>query len=101
MAAKLKSGDRVVVLAGNDKGEEGVIESVDPKANTAIVSGINLHIRHTKPSQTNRGGLLPKALPTHLSNLALIDSEGKRTRVGFRFEDGKKVRFHKTTGQTI
>ncbi|MCY4289656.1 MAG: 50S ribosomal protein L24 [Aestuariivita sp.] len=101
MAAKLKTGDRVVVLAGNEKGVEGVINSVNPKAQTAIVGGVNLRIRHTKQSQTDRGGRVPKEMPLHLSNLALIDSEGKRTRVGFRFEDGQRVRFHKTTGQTI
>ena len=101
MAAKLKKGDKVVVLAGKDKGKEGTITSVDPKAGKAVVDGVNMAIRHTRQSQTAQGGRLPKALPIDLSNLALLDSNGKATRVGFREEDGKKVRFAKTTGETV
>ncbi|MCI5042288.1 MAG: 50S ribosomal protein L24 [Donghicola eburneus] len=101
MAAKLRKGDKVVVLAGKDKGKEGTIASVDPKANKAVVDGINMAIRHTRQTQTSQGGRLPKALPIDLSNLALLDSNGKATRVGFREEDGKKVRFAKTTGETV
>jgi large subunit ribosomal protein L24 len=101
MAAKLRKGDKVVVLAGKDKGKEGTISSVDPKANKAVVDGINMAIRHTRQTQTSQGGRLPKALPIDLSNLALLDSNGKATRVGFRMEDGKKVRFAKTTGETV
>ena len=101
MAAKLKKGDKVVVLAGKDKGKEGEIVSVDPKAGKAVVDGINIAIRHTKQSQTAQGGRQPKAMPVDLSNLALLDSNGKATRVGFRTEDGKKVRFAKTTGEAV
>ena len=101
MAAKLRKGDNVIVLTGKDKGREGEILSVNPKAGKAVVDGLNLAIRHTRQSQTSQGGRIPKALPIDLSNLALIDSNGKATRVGFRMEDGKKVRFAKTTGETI
>ena len=101
MAAKLRKGDKVVVLAGKDKGKEGEITAVMPKDNKAIVDGINIAIRHTRQSQSSQGGRLPKAMPIDLSNLALLDSNGKATRVGFRMEDGKKVRFAKTTGETV
>ena len=101
MAAKLRKGDKVIVLAGKDKGKTGEISSVDPKSGKAIVDGINVAIRHTKQSQTSQGGRLPKALPIDLSNLALLDKNGKATRVGFRTEDGQKVRFAKTTGDVI
>ncbi len=101
MAAKLKSGDKVVVLTGKDKGKEGTISSVDPKAGKAVVDGLNMAIRHTRQTQNDQGGRLPKAMPIQLSNLALLDANGKATRVGFRMEDGKKVRFAKTTGDVI
>jgi large subunit ribosomal protein L24 len=101
MAAKLRKGDKVVVLAGKDKGKEGTITSVDPKAGKAIVDGVNIAIRATRQTQTEQGGRLPKALPIDLSNLAIVDANGKATRVGFRMEDGKKVRFAKTTGDVI
>jgi len=101
MAAKLKKGDSVVVLAGKDKGKQGEIQSVDPKANKAVVEGVNVAIRHQRQTQSNQGGRQPKAMPIDLSNLALLDKNGKATRVGFREEDGKKVRFAKTTGEAI
>ncbi|MFN3524521.1 MAG: 50S ribosomal protein L24 [Paracoccus sp. (in: a-proteobacteria)] len=101
MAAKLKKGDKVVVLAGKDKGKQGEIASVMPKDNKAIVDGVNVAIRHTKQSQNSQGGRVPKAMPIDLSNLSLLDKNGKATRVGFREEDGKKVRFAKTTGDVI
>jgi large subunit ribosomal protein L24 len=102
MAAKLKKGDRVVVLSGRDKGKTGEIESVDPKAGRAVVGGVNMAVRHVKPSQGNQGGRVPKALPIDLSNLAIMDANGKATRVGFRIqEDGTKVRYAKTTGDVI
>ena len=101
MAAKLRKGDKVVVLAGKDKGKQGAIASVDPKANKAVVEGVNIAIRHQRQTQTNPGGRQPKAMPIDLSNLALMDKDGKATRVGFRMEDGKKVRFAKTTGEAI
>jgi large subunit ribosomal protein L24 len=102
MAAKLKKGDRVVVLAGKDKGKEGEISSVNPSAGKAIVDGVNIAVRHTKQSQNSQGGRVPQPMPIQLSNLALLDSNGKATRVGFKTdEDGKKVRFAKTTGDVI
>ena len=101
MAAKLRKGDKVIVLAGKDKGKTGTISSVDPKANKAVVDGINIAIRHTRQSQTSQGGRLPKAVPIDLSNLAIVDSNGKPTRVGFKMEGDKKVRFAKTTGDVI
>ncbi|MEB8388140.1 50S ribosomal protein L24 [Rhodobacteraceae bacterium KMM 6894] len=101
MAAKLKKGDKVQVLAGKDKGATGTIASVDPSANKAVVDGVNMAIRHTRQSQTSQGGRLPKAMPIDLSNLALLDKNGKPTRVGFKVEDGKKVRVAKTTGDVI
>lgn len=101
MAAKLRKGDKVVVLAGKDKGKEGVVASVDPKAKKAVVDGVNSAIRHTKQTQASQGGRLPKAMPIDLSNLSVLDANGKATRVGFRMEDGKKVRFAKTTGDVI
>jgi len=101
MAAKLKKGDKVVVLTGKDKGKEGEISSVNPEAGKAIVDGLNMAIRHTKQSQGNQGGRIPKAMPIDLSNLALLDAKGKATRVGFRMEGDKKVRFAKTTGDVI
>ncbi|WP_138469791.1 50S ribosomal protein L24 [Poseidonocella sp. HB161398] len=101
MAAKLKKGDKVVVLAGKDKGKQGEIQSVNPSAGKAVVEGVNVAIRHTKQTQQSQGGRIPKAMPIDLSNLALLDSNGKATRVGFREEDGKKVRFAKTTGETV
>ncbi|HDZ80978.1 MAG TPA: 50S ribosomal protein L24 [Roseobacter sp.] len=101
MAAKLRKGDKVTVLAGKDKGKTGSISSVDPKSNKAIVDGINMAIRATRQSQTSQGGRIPKAMPIDLSNLSLVDANGKATRVGFKVEGDKKVRFAKTTGDVI
>ena len=101
MAAKLRKGDKVVVLTGKDKGKQGEITAVMPKDNKAIVEGVNMAIRHTRQTQTSQGGRIAKAMPIDLSNLAIVDKDGKPTRVGFRFEDGVKVRFAKTTGDLI
>ena len=101
MAAKLKTGDKVVILAGKDKGKEGKIASVDPKAGKAVVEGLNMAIRHTRQSQTSQGGRIPKAMPIALSNLAFVDKNGKATRVGFKIDGDKKVRVAKTTGDVI
>lgn len=102
MAAKLRKGDKVVVLTGKDRGREGEITSVMPKDGKALVSGLNMAIRHTKQTQDSQGGRISKEMPIQLSNLALIDpKEGGATRVGFRMEDGKKVRFAKKSGETI
>ena len=89
MAAKLKKGDKVVVLTGRDKGKEGEIVAVMPKAGRAIVSGVNTVIRHTRQSQTSQGGRIPKDAPIQLSNLALVDpKDGGPTRVGCKTVDG-------------
>ena len=102
MAAKLKKGDKVVVLAGKDKGKEGEISLVMPKEGRAIVSGVNVVIRHTKQSQQSQGGRIPKEASIDLSNLALVDpKDGGPTRVGFKMVDGEKVRFAKKSGEVI
>ena len=101
MAAKLKKGDKVVVLAGKDKGKQGEITAVFPKENKAVVDGVNIAIRHQRQTQTAQGGRVAKAMPIDLSNLSLMDKNGKATRVGFRMEGEKKVRYAKTTGEAI
>ena len=101
MAAKLRKGDDVVVLAGKDKGQKGTISSIDPKSGKAIVDGVNMAVRHMKQTQNSQGGRTPKAMPIQLSNLAVVDKNGKATRVGFRMDGDNKVRFAKTTGDAI
>ena len=102
MAAKLKKGDQVVVLAGKDKGKEGEILKVLPAENRAVVGGVNMVVRHTRQSQTSQGGRIPQEAPINISNIALKDpKDGGPTRVGFRMEDGKKVRFAKKSGEVI
>jgi large subunit ribosomal protein L24 len=101
MAAKLKKGDKVIVLTGKDAGKQGEISAVMPAANKAVVDGVNIAIRHTKQTQASQGGRIPKAMPIDLSNLAIVDKNGKPTRVGFRMEGDKKVRYAKTTGDVI
>jgi len=102
MAAKIKKGDRVVVLAGKDKGKPGTVTKVFPKDSKVLVQGINVVQRHTKPSQGDpQGGIKSKELPIHVSNVSLVDSKGKPTRVGFRIDGDKKVRVAKSTGEVI
>ncbi len=102
MAAKLKKGDKVIVIAGKDSGARGVINSVNPSTGKAVVEEVNLSIRHQKQTQAQEGGRIPIYMPIDLSNLALVDpSDDKPTRVGFRMDDGKKVRFSKRTGVVI
>ena len=101
MAAKLKKGDKVTLLTGKDKGKEGTISSIDPKAGKAVVEGLNSSIRATRQTQESQGGRIPKAMPIALSNLALLDANGKATRVGFKMDGENKVRFAKTTGDVI
>jgi large subunit ribosomal protein L24 len=102
MAAKLRKGDKVIVLSGKDKSKTGDITKVIPKDSKAVVSGINSVIRHTKQTQNEQGGRVPKEMPIDLSNLALVDPKnGGPTRVGFRFVEGKKVRFAKRSGETL
>jgi len=102
MASKLKKGDKVIVLVGKDKGKQGEISSVDPKTGKAKVTGINMAIRHTKQSQASQGGRVPQEMAMDMSNLAMVDpKDGGATRVGFRMEDDKKVRFAKKSGALI
>ena len=102
MAAKIRKGDRVVVLAGKDKGREGAVTKVLPKESRVVVAGLNMVQRHTRPSQSDpQGGIKNKEAPLHVSNVAIVDSKGKPTRVGFRVDGDKKVRFAKTTGEVI
>ena len=103
MAAKIKKGDRVVVIAGRDKGRTGEVRRVMPVESRAIVAGVNMVRRHTKPSAQNEGGILTKESPIHLSNLAIADPKsGKPTRVGFKIlDDGRKVRVAKRSGDLI
>jgi large subunit ribosomal protein L24 len=102
MAAKIKKGDRVVLLAGKDKGRTGNVTKVMPKDSRVVVAGLNMVQRHTRPSQGDpQGGIKHKEASVHVSNVAIVDSNGKATRVGFKVEDGKKVRVAKTTGEVI
>ncbi|MCA3718181.1 50S ribosomal protein L24 [Brevundimonas sp.] len=102
MAAKIKKGDRVVVLTGKDKGRTGEVAKVLPTENRVVVTGINMVQRHTRPSQGDpQGGIKNKEASIHASNVAIADANGKATRVGFRMDGDKKVRFAKTTGDVI
>ena len=103
MAAKIKKGDKVVVLSGRDKGRDGEVVMVMPKENRALVRGVNMVKRHQAQSARAEGGIISKEAPIHLSNLAVADPKtGKPTRVGFKvLEDGRKVRFAKSSGDLI
>jgi len=103
MAAKIRKGDRVVVLSGRDRGREGDVLKVLPGENRAIVNGVNVARRHTRPTQQTTGGIEDKELPIHLSNLAIVDpKDGKPTRVGFQtLDDGRKVRVARRSGEII
>ncbi|MHC1549255.1 50S ribosomal protein L24 [Phyllobacterium sp. K27] len=99
---KIRKGDRVVVLAGKDKGRTGEVIKVLPKDEQALVSGVNLVKRHQKQTQSQEAGIISKEAPLHLSNIAIADKDGKPTRVGFKvLEDGKKVRVAKRSGDLI
>jgi large subunit ribosomal protein L24 len=103
MAAKIKKGDKVVILAGRDKGKTGEVVQVMPKEERALVRGINLVKRHQRQTAGQEGGIISKEAPLHLSNLACADpKDGKPTRVGFKIlDDGRKVRFAKRSGDLI
>ncbi|WIY51503.1 50S ribosomal protein L24 [Devosia sp. YIM 151766] len=101
MAAKIKKGDKVVVLAGKDKGKTGQVLAVIPTEARAIVQGINLVRRHQKQTASQDAGIFTKEAPIHLSNLAVADANGKPTRVGFQIKDGVKTRVARTTGDQI
>ena len=102
MSAKIKKGDRVVVLTGKDKGKTGQVLQVIPSETRAVVQGLNLVRRHTKQTASQDAGIFTKEAPIHLSNLAVADANGKPSRVGFKINaDGTKVRVAKSTGDTI
>ncbi|ATA67804.1 50S ribosomal protein L24 [Capnocytophaga cynodegmi] len=103
MKLKIKTGDTVRVIAGEHKGSEGKVLRVDREKNKAIVEGVNLVSKHTKPSAQNpQGGIVKKEAFIHISNLSLIDPKsGKTTRVGFEVRNGKKVRFSKKSNEVI
>lgn len=103
MAAKIRKGDRVHVLAGKDKGKSGDVLKVLPAEGRAIVQGINVVRRHQRQTAAQEGGIIAKEAPINLSNLALEDpKDGKPTRVGFKFlGDGRKVRYAKRSGEVI
>lgn len=99
---KIRKGDKVVVLAGKDKGRTGEVLRVMPKEDRALVRGVNIVVRHQRQTQSQEGGLIRKEAPIHLSNLAVADpKDGKPTRVGFRVDGDKKVRFAKRSGEVI
>ncbi len=103
MAARIRKGDRVVVLAGRDKGREGEVLKVMPRQRRAIVSGVNMAVRHVKPTAQDPGGRDERELAIDLSNLAVADpADGRPTRVGFRkLDDGRKVRVARRSGEVI
>jgi large subunit ribosomal protein L24 len=103
MAAKIRKGDKVVVLTGRDKGRTGEVVEVNPAAERALVRGVNLVKRHQRQTAQQQGGIISKELPVHLSNLAIADpTDGKPTRVGFKIgQDGRKVRIAKRSGADI
>ncbi|MBK8600683.1 MAG: 50S ribosomal protein L24 [Flavobacterium sp.] len=100
---KIKSGDTVKVIAGDHKGSEGKVLRVDREKNKAIVEGVNMVSKHTKPSaKSPQGGIVKKEAPIHISNLSLIDPKSKKaTKVGFKQEGDKKVRFSKKSNQVL
>ncbi len=102
MAAKIKKGDKVIVLAGKDRGAEGEVVEVMPKADRLVVRGVNLIKKHQRQTPGQEGGIITREAPIHVSNVALKDpSTGKATRVGFKVADGKKVRVAKASGEVI
>ena len=106
MAAKIRKGDKVIMLTGRDKGRSGEVIEVNPRVERALVRGINVVKRHQKQTAQQEGGIISKELPVHLSNLALADpKDGKPTRVGFKFVgeggDRKRVRIAKRSGAEI
>jgi large subunit ribosomal protein L24 len=102
MAAKIRKGDRVIVLTGKDKGRQGQVLKVIPKESRVLVEGLNMVQRHTRPTQADpQGGVKHKEAAIHVSNVAIVDSKGQPTRVGFRVDGDKKVRVAKTTGEVI
>jgi len=102
LKSPLKTGDNVIVITGKDKGKTGKITSVNTKTNRVIVEGVNTVKRHQKPSQTSEGGIVTKEASIHVSNIAIADPKtGKATRIGYKTEGDKKVRYAKASGEVI
>jgi large subunit ribosomal protein L24 len=102
MAARIKKGDKVVVITGKDRGKTGEVIRVIPDDNRAVVRGVNIVRRHQRQTPSAQGGIVSKEMPIHLSNIAIADRDGKPTRVGFRIApDGRKVRYAKLSGDPI
>ena len=97
---KIKKNDTVIILSGDDKGKTGVVKQALPKESKVVVEGLNMVKRHTKPSQTNPGGIVSKEAAIHVSNVAIV-KDGKATKVGYKTVDGKKVRVARKTGDVI
>ena len=98
---KIRKGDKVVVLTGKDKGRTGEVIQVMPKEDRAVVRGVNMVKRHQRQTQGQEAGIINKEASLHISNIAIADMDGKPTRVGFKIEDGKKVRVAKRSGEVI
>ncbi|PSB91530.1 50S ribosomal protein L24 [Candidatus Pandoraea novymonadis] len=98
---KIRKGDQVVVLTGKDKDKRGMVLRVDGQK--VVVEGVNVAKKHVKPNPTNgtQGGVVDKTMPIHISNIAMLDAKGKPSRIGIKQEEGKKVRFLKTTGAIV
>ena len=100
--ARIKKGDRVIVLSGKDRGKTGMVNAAMPKDGKVIVEGVNIAVRHTKPTQADpQGGLVRKEAALHVSKVAHVTADGKPTRVRFEAQDGKKVRVAVKTGEKI
>lgn len=97
---KIKKGDQVIVLSGDDKGKTGEVVKAMPKEGKVVVQGINLVKRHTKPSQTTPGGIITKEAPINVSNVAIV-VDGKATKIGYTEKDGNKVRVARKSGKVI
>lgn len=98
---KIKKGDKVIILSGDDKGKTGEVIKAMPKENKVVVQGVNLVKRHTKPSQASAGGIITKEAAINVSNVAIVTSDGKATKVGYKDDKGTKVRFARKTGEVI
>jgi large subunit ribosomal protein L24 len=98
---RIRKGDRVIVITGRDKGKTGEVIEVRPKESRAVVRGVNVARKHQRQTARETGGIITKEMPIHISNISLVDSAGKATRVGFRVTEDRKVRFAKRTGDVI
>lgn len=99
---KIHQGDQVMIMSGRSRGDVGKVDEVDYKTNRVFLKDKNLIKRHQKPDMSNHeGGIVEVAAPVHISNVMVVDKNGKPSRVGYRTEDGKKIRFAKTTGETL